>query len=118
MAYFKINNIDFSRYVNELAIKTKSIYNAETNAAGNTVVDYINSKRTISVGIIPLDAATAKELLTVVSGFNVSLSFLNPHTNELEENVACIITSNDIDYYTIQANKVRLNAFSLDFEEL
>lgn len=118
MAYLKINNTDYSKYVNELAIKTKAIYNAETNAAGDTVVDYINSKRTISVGIIPLDAESAKGILNAISGFSVSLTFLNPLTNELEENVACIITNNDIEYYTIQANNVRLNAFSLDFEEL
>jgi hypothetical protein len=55
MAYFKIGEIDFSPYVNSLKINKSANYNAQTNAAGNTVVDYINSKRTIEVGIIPVD---------------------------------------------------------------
>ena len=54
MAYFKINDIDFSDYVNELKINKSANYNVQTNAAGDSVVDYINKKRTIEVGIIPL----------------------------------------------------------------
>lgn len=118
MAYFKINNTDYSMYVNELKIESKANYTAQTNAAGNTVVDYINTKRTINVGIIPLDAAVMKELQNAIAAFNVSITFLNPKTNELEEGVACIIPSNNVDYYTIQANKTTFNAFKLKFIEL
>ena len=44
MTYFKINNVDYSMYVNSLEITINTNYNAQTNAAGNTVVDYINQK--------------------------------------------------------------------------
>lgn len=118
MAYFKINNVDYSMYVNELNIKKAHNYNAQTNAAGDTVVDYINSKRKIEVGIIALDSSVMPQILEAVDGFNVSISFRNPKTNALEENVNCIIPDNEVEYYTIQADKVMYNGFNLTFTEL
>jgi hypothetical protein len=118
MAYFKINDIDYSKCVNSLKINKQSNYNAQTNAAGDTVADYINSKRTINVGIIPLDREAVSSLLNAIDGFNVSISFLNPQTQLLEEGVNCIIPSSEVDYYTIQADRVSLKAFNLSFIEL
>lgn len=118
MAYFKINDTDYSHLVNALTVGKTHNYNSQTNAAGDTVVDYINSKRVIEVGIIPLDAVTLAQLLSDIEAFNVNISFLNPVTNQLETNVNCIIPENDIEYYTIQVNKVMVNAFSLSFTEL
>lgn len=118
MAYFKIGNTDYSKYVNELKIEKTANYNAQMNASGDTVVDYINHKRTIEVGIIPLDAEAMKNLQTAIDAFSVSISFLNPQTGALEENVACIIPDSEVEYYTIQVNKVLFNAFSLKFTEL
>lgn len=118
MAYFKIDGVDYSMYVNQLKINRSSVYNAQTNAAGNTVVDYINSKREIEVGIIPLNDTAMQQLQTAIDAFNVSISFRNPKTNGLEENINCIIPNNGIDYYTIQADKVMYNAFTLKFIEL
>mgnify|MGYP003291495799 CR=1 FL=1 len=43
MAYLKIDNTDFSMYVSGLKVGKKSNYNAQTNAAGDTVIDFINS---------------------------------------------------------------------------
>ena len=118
MEYFKINNNDYSIYVNELKVSNTANYSAQTNAAGNTVVDYINSKRTIEVGIIPLDSAAMISLQNAIAAFNVSISFRNPKTGELEENINCIIPDNEIEYYTIQANKVSYKGFNLTFTEL
>jgi hypothetical protein len=118
MAYLKINNIDFSNMVNALSVEKEHNYSSQTNAAGNTVVDYINSKRVIEVGIIPLESETAATLLNEIDKFNVSLSFLNPLTQLLEDGVNCIIPDNSVEYYTIQADKVRLNAIKLKFIEL
>lgn len=118
MAYFKIGSTDYSMYVNELNISKEANYNAQTNAAGDTVVDYINSKRTIEVGIIPLDSAAMAKLLTDIDAFNVSISFRNPRTGVLEEGVNCIIPQSQVEYYTIQSNKVLYNAFQLEFTEL
>lgn len=118
MAYLKIDGVDYSMYVNELKIDKSANYNLQTNAAGNSVVDYINAKRVIEIGIIPVDAAAMATLQTAIDRFNVKLSFRNPKTNALEENVDCIIPSNNIEYYTIQANKVMYKGFNLQFIEL
>jgi hypothetical protein len=58
------------------------------------------------------------ELQNAISAFNVSISFRNPKSGTLEENVNCIIDENEVEYYTIQANKVSFNAFTLKFVEL
>ena len=118
MAYFKINNVDYSMYVNSLEITTNANYNAQTNAAGNTVVDYINQKRQIKVGIIPLDNVVMASLKNAIDNFNVSISFLNPNTKALEENIDVIIPSNAIKYYTIQMDKVSFEGLTLTFTEL
>lgn len=117
MAYFKINNKDFSMYVSELNIDKSNRYNAQTNAAGNTVVDFINSKRKIKVKIIPLDDATMIALTTELDKFNVSLSFRNPRTGMLEENVNCIIPNDSIDYYNLTVSRI-YQPLTLTFEEL
>lgn len=118
MSYFKIGENDYSAYVNELKVKDSMTYRAQTNAAGNTVVDNMNAKREVEVGIIPLDNSVMKNLLTDVHQFEVLLSFRNPRTDELEENVKCIIPTHEVEYYTIRVNKVSYKAFKLTFVEL
>lgn len=118
MAYFKIGDNDYSMYTNELKIETNTTYRAQTNAAGDTVVDNQKSKRTIEVGIIPLNDTAMKELQADIARFKINLSFLNPLSGELEENVLCILPSSQVEYYTIQANKVSFKAFTLKFTEL
>ena len=118
MTYFKINNNDYSKYVNALKVGTKNNYNSQTNAAGDTVVDYINEKRTIEVGIIPLDAAVMPDIKADIKKFNVLISYLDPDTNSLVENVNCIIPNNEIEYYSIRVDNVMYKAFKLQFEEL
>ena len=118
MSYFKINNNDYSNIVSALKVESVASYSAQTNAAGNTVVDYINTKRTIEVGIIPLDSVDMLPLQRDINAFSVTISFLNPNTNLIEENVACIIPSSGIEYYTIQTDKVRYKALTLKFTEL
>ena len=118
MAYFKIGEDDFSMCVNELKVTNSINYNAQTNAAGDTVVDYINKKRTIEVGIIPLTDDKMITLQQDIDAFNVSISFRNPRTNVLEEDVNCIIPSDNVEYYTIQSNKVMYKAMTLKFIEL
>lgn len=117
MAYFKINDVDYSMYVNELKVSKATNYNAQTNAAGDTVVDYINHKREVEVGIIPLNDAVMANLQAAIDAFSVSISFLNPQTKALEK-INCIIPSSNVEYYTIQADKTMFKAMSLKFIEL
>ena len=117
MAYIKLNDIDFSMYCNQLAVEKTANYNAQTNAAGNTVVDYINHKRVITVGIIPVTDEAMSALQAVLDGFNVTVTFLNPKTKALDT-ANCIIPESSVEYYTIQSNKVMFNAFTFDCVEL
>ena len=118
MAYFKIGDNDYSSYTSGLKVQTTASYSAQTNANYDTVVDYINSKRTIEVEIIPIDSDVMARILADIKAFSVSLSFRNPETNQLEEGVACIIPSNDVEYYTIQTAKVSYKKMKLTFTEL
>lgn len=118
MYFFKINGVDYSKYVKALNISTVSNYTAQTNAAGNTVVDFINKKRSIEVGFIPMYAADALAIRQAISDFYVSISFLNPDTNTTAINVNCIVPESDIGYLTIRQDKTMVGEFSLTFEEL
>lgn len=118
MAYFKLNGVDFSMYVNKLKIGYEHIYKGQTNATGNTLVKYINTKRIIEVGIIPLDSEAMKNLQAIINTFKVNVSFLDAETGTLVENVPCIIPHNSVDYYTIQVGNTKFKAFSLEFKEL
>lgn len=117
MAYFMIGDTDYSAMCNKLKVNNSVNYTAQTNAAGNSVVDYINTKRTIEVGIIPLSDADMIGLQIALSKFNVSITIRNPLTNGLET-INCIIPQNDIEYYTIQADRVLYKALNLTFTEL
>lgn len=118
MNYFLIDGVDFSMYVSALSVKKASVYNALTNAAGNTVIDYVNSKRTIEVEIIPLDEVEMLKVLSAISSIGVSISFRNPHTNLLEENVSCMVPDSGVEFYTIQTNKIMYKSLKLTFTEL
>jgi hypothetical protein len=118
MDYFIIDDIDFSMCVNALKVGTTVNYSQQQNAAGDSVVDYVNKKRVIEVGIIPLDAEKMVELQNAIAQFEVYITFLNPLTNELEQNVRCIIPGDNVEYYTIQHNKVLFKAYTIQFQEL
>lgn len=118
MAYFKIGDTDFSAYVSGLKVSSNANYTAQQNANCDTVVDYINSKRTIEVEIIPLDADKMASIMAAINEFSVDVSFRNPRTNELETGVECIIASHSEEYYTIQNSIVTFKKFNLKFTEL
>lgn len=117
MAYFKINGVDYSQYVNKLNVQTNHIYNARTNASGNTSVKLVNSKKIITVGIIALDAAVNAALVSALNTFKMTVDFLDPATGQLGR-ATCIVPKNSIDYYTVQADKVQTKAYTITFEEL
>ena len=117
MAYFKINNIDFSGITSGLKVSKAANYSAQTNAAGNMVVDYINSKKTIEATIIPINDAAMARLKAELDKFSVSITYREPATNSLQT-IAAIIPADEIEYYTIQADRVMYNAVNLTFTEL
>jgi hypothetical protein len=117
LAYFKIGDTDFSTIVNELKVQSAVNYSAQTNAAGNTIVDYINRKKVIEVSIIPLEDTDLMPLLAAIEDFHVSVTYRNP-VNGLLETLDCIIPQSNVEYYTIQTSKVMYKALTLQFTEL
>ena len=118
MAYFKINDNDYSTYVTMLKVGTEHFYNLKGSANGADRISYKYKKRTIEVGIIPLDDTTMKNLLTDIKDFRIKISYRDPETNALVENLECIVPNNIVEYYTIRADKVMYKAFSLQFKEV
>lgn len=118
MAYFKLNGVDFSLYCHTLKVSNKATFKQATNAAGNTVVKYVTTKRTITVGIIPLNGDVMSSLQTELQKFKVSVAYRDAKTNALVENVGCIAPNNDYEYYYIHQNGVMYKAMTLVFQEL
>lgn len=118
MTYFAIRDLDCSQYVRSLKVKTQDIYNSQTNARGNTVVDYIASKKIVEVEIIPLDDTTMAQILTAIKDFGLAISYREPQTNKLKTNMVCIVGDKDVEFYTIRADKIMYKALKLKFTEL
>lgn len=114
--YFKIGNTDLSQYVAQLSIKKTHQYTSQQNAAGDSVVDYINAKRTIEVEIIPLLEKDFRNVLAAIT-FNPTISYRDPSTGS-STTANCILPDNNVEYYTIQANKVMYKKMKLKFTEL
>lgn len=117
MAYIKINGVDFSPYVNKLKVGVKWNYKARTNASGNTTAKPINRKYILEIGIIPLNADVNYNLEQEINKFYATVEFLDPETKTIKS-INTIIPQHSKDYYTIQADNVRLNAYMLALEEL
>lgn len=117
MAYLKINEHDYSPYVNKLIVDTKHKYTARENASGTLMVKYIAQKKNIQVGIIPLYDEALSNLLTDINQFEVTVEYLDPETCNLET-ISCIIPINSVEYYTIRDGKVMLKAFNFTCEQL
>ena len=116
MTYCKLGNVDISNFVSGLKITTKHNYSAQTNANGDSVVDYINQKKKIEIQIIPLEEDDYQTVLEAVL-FNQSVSYRNPATGELST-CNCIISSNDCEYYTIQTDRVMYKKMKIVYNEL
>lgn len=116
--FFKINNNDYSMYVNKLQVATEHFYQHKSSAGGADRITYKYKRRTIEVGIIPLNDAAMKNFLADVDQFRVSVSFRDPSTNRITEDMTCIIPSHIVDYYTIQVGNVKYQAFTVVLKEV
>lgn len=117
MIYFKINNIDLSNRVNALNVTKNATYNAQVNAAGNTVIDYINTKRKLQVGFITMPLTQAQSIFALLENLVITISYLDAKTNKLET-INCYCPTIAHNYFTIQDAKQMVNSFTLEFTEL
>lgn len=118
MAFLKINGNDYSKYVSGLNVSTEHVYTGGTLSNGKDWAVFKRTKHTLIVGIIPLESAVMAQLKADIDSFNVTVSYRDPKTNELSEDLKCIIPVNDVDYYTIRADKVQYKAFNITIKEL
>ena len=118
MAYFKINGNDYSKYVNGLKIDTTHVYAGGTLSNGTDWAVLKATKHTINVSIIPLTAEAMATLQNDIKNFNIVVSYRDPITNELTEDLNCILPVNSVEYYTIRADKVLYKGLNLVIKEL
>jgi hypothetical protein len=115
--YFTIDGKDFSHFVNELKVVRNHNYNAQMNANGDTVVDYINAKYSIDVGFRPLNQTEAEELFTAIEEFSVLVGFRAPVANT-ERQARCISPTEEFEYYLIHGEETLSKPFTLTFSQL
>lgn len=117
--FFKIEDMNFSHIISKLNINKKHNYKSQVSAGGTTTVEYINAKREIEIEVISLDDTAMAQLQSYLDLFSLKISFLDPKTKVLEEDVQVILPENKVEYYTIQGgNNVRFNAMNIKFQEL
>lgn len=119
MAYFKINDVDFSHLVSELKVGYETLVSDKSgrNAAGNNVIDVINRKIKVYLTLRHTTGEEMKAFLNAVKPFVVNITFLNPETNTLTT-INTNIGTPEPEYYTIQPKMVIYKPMSLNFIEL
>ena len=121
MAYFKINNIDFSNFVSALKVGNEVLVSDASgrNANGDTVIDIVNRKYKVYVTFIPMNELQMSMLLAQVESYVVDIQFLNPKNNELTT-IKTYIGTPEPEYYTIQPlpGKTQYKPMNLNFIQL
>ena len=119
MSYLKINDTDFSSLVSSLKIGYETLVsdNSGRNAAGNTVIDVINHKTKVYVGLRHTTDDEMQSFLSAIADYVVEVTFLDPKTKEFTT-IAAYTGTPEPDYYTIQPNHVIYKPMSLNFIEL
>jgi hypothetical protein len=119
MSYFlKINDVDLSMYVNKLSVGKEHLYKIQGTANGGDRIYYNGCRYVLEVGFVPLDDMAMTKILSVIDNFNVNVSFRDPKTNLMIENILCIIPTNLVEYYTIRADKVSYRAFTVQITQV
>lgn len=119
MSYFKINGQDFSSLVSSLKVGYETLVsdNSGRNANGDTVIDVINLKHKVYVGLRHTTEAEMRGFLAAINDYVVSVSFLDAKTNSIKTITAYTGTP-EPDYFTIQDNRILYKPLSLNFIEL
>lgn len=119
MNYFKINGTDFSHIVSSMKVGTETLVseNSGRNANGDTVIDVVNKKYKVYIGLRHTTDTEMKTFLSAIEDYVVTVTFLNPKTNSLTTITAYTGTP-EPEYFTIQDNRVFCKPMTLNFIEL
>lgn len=86
MAYLKVGDTDFSNIVNELKVGYETLVsdNSGRNAAGDTVIDIVNRKIKVYVGLRYTKGSEMTSFLAAIKNYVINVTFLDPETNSLK----------------------------------
>lgn len=122
MAYFKINNKDFSSLVSGMKIGYETLVSDTSgrNAAGKMVFDeksgILGKKAKVYITLRHTTNAEMREFLNAISGFVVNITFLNPESNMLKT-IEAYTGTPEPEYYTV-SDKTIFKPMNLNFIEL
>lgn len=119
MNYLKVGDKDLSHLVNSLKIGYETLVsdNSGRNANGDTVIDIINEKRKIYVGLRHTTQEEMDYFLAAIGSYVNEVSFLDAKTNTMQTITAYRGTP-EPDYYTIQEGKILFKPMTINFIEL
>lgn len=119
MAYFKINDADFSSLVSGLKVGYETLVSDKSgrNAAGNTTIDIINRKIKLYVTLRHTTEAEMRDFLAGVKNYQVEVTFRNPESGVLST-IRTYTGTPEPEYYTIQPNNVIYKPMTLNFIQL
>lgn len=117
--YLKINDVDFSSLVSSLKVGKETLVSDESgrNANGNMVIDIVNKKRKVYVGLRYTTADEMASFLSATENYVVNLTFLDPHTKQMTK-IRAYIGTPEPEYFTIQDNRVLCKPMNLNFIEV
>lgn len=116
--YFKINDTDFSSLVSGMKVGYETLVSDDSgrNAAGDTVIDVINKKIKVYITLRHTTREEMTRFLSAIDPFVISISFLDPTTNELTT-IQAYTGTPEPEYYTI-SDKTIFKPMSINFIEL
>lgn len=119
MAYFKINNKDFSDLVSGLKVGYETLVsdNSGRNAAGDTVIDIINRKTKVYITLRHTMESEMRDFLNAIKDYVVDITYLNPETKTLTT-ITTYTGTPEPEYYTIQTNNTIYKPMAINFIEL
>lgn len=119
MNYLKVGNTDLSHLVNSLKVGYETLVSEDSgrNANGDSVIDVINEKTKIYVGLRYTTQEEMDMFLDAINVFVNNVSFLDPRTNALRTITAYRGTP-EPEYYTIQDGMIMYKPMSINFVEL
>lgn len=117
MAIFKINNTDFSSLIAGLKVGYETLVssNSGRNANGDTVIDVINMKRKVYIELRHTTFVEMQAFLAAIADYTVTIQYLDPRDNTLQEAVTYIGTP-EPEYYNV--SKTIFKPMALNFIEL
>lgn len=118
--YLTINGVDFSKYVSGIKVQKQTKFNQQTNAAGNTVIDFINCKYVVEVAFTPIIGETEinnfNMAFTSDNGLVVSLGFYNPFTTSIST-ISASNGNKTLEWYNLSSKQIT-KPFTLTFTQL